>query len=64
MHWYFNRLQASDWPGLFSKHDFLLLEKKAGFCDIESLSIDAKYRDYERQDLECVNLTMVHRNPQ
>jgi len=61
---YFNRLQASDWLGLFSKHDFSLLEKKAGFCDIESLPIDAKYRDYERQDLECVNLTMVHRNPE
>lgn len=60
---YFNRLQASDWLGFFSRHGFSLLETEAGFCDIESLPIDAKYRDYERRDLECVNLTMVHRNP-
>ena len=58
---YFNRLQASDWLGLFSRNGFTLLEKKAGFCDIGALPIDAKYRDYERQDLECINLTMVHR---
>ena len=56
---YFNRLQMSDWLGLFEKEGFSLDEKVVESCDYP-LRIDEKYRRYKKEDLAYTALTVVH----
>lgn len=60
---HFNRLQMSDWLRIFNKEGFCFLEKITRSCDIESLKINPKYKHYEKEDLACTILTVVHRKP-
>ena len=61
---YFNRLQVPDWLGLFDEAGFSLLEKITASHSIESIRIDPKYEEYEKDDLECTRLTIIHRKPE
>jgi SAM-dependent methyltransferase len=58
---YINRLQGSDWLGIFERKGFELLEKRPDLIDIENLNIHKKYRQYSAEDLACKALTLVYR---
>jgi SAM-dependent methyltransferase len=60
---YINRLQMSDWLGIFDKAGFSLLEAIPEAHSFELLGIDPKYEKYEKEDLDCTCLTIVHRKP-
>jgi len=60
---YFNRLLMTDWLEIFAREGFVLMEKIAGFTNIDSLRIHPKYRGYTKEDLSCTNLTIVHKKP-
>ena len=58
---YFNRLLMSDWLDIFDQEGFVLMEKIPKFVNIDSLQIHSKYQRYTKEDLSCVNLTIVHK---
>ena len=60
---YFNRLQTSDWLRYFREAGFELREMISAGTDISSLSVDARFGGYPREDLECTCLTLVYRKP-
>jgi len=60
---YFNRLQMSDWLGLFNEVGFSLCERIVDSRDISSLKIHPQYQHRTREDLACTILTLVHRKP-
>ncbi len=60
---YFNRVQASEWLALFETSRLKLIDKKLSFRDLGSLKINKKYSNLDRQDLECVEIQMLHRKP-
>ena len=60
---YFNRIQASNWLKMFKENGFILETKIVERTNIDLLDIDKKYSEYEKEDLECTVLTIVHRKP-
>lgn len=60
---YFNRLQMSDWLKIFNRNNLQLEEKFAETCDISRLNLNPQYKDYDKEDLSCKILTIVHRKP-
>jgi SAM-dependent methyltransferase len=58
---YINRLQRSDWLGLFEQAGLNFVEEVVQTHDIEGLRIHPQYRRYDRADLACTRLTIVHR---
>jgi SAM-dependent methyltransferase len=61
---YINRLQMSDWLGLFDNAGFSLLERTMQSRNVELPRIDPKYHGYTDEDLSCTRLTIVHRKPE
>ena len=60
---YFNRLLMSDWLDIFGQEGFVLMEKIPEFTNIDPLKINSKYKRYTKEDLSCINLTIVHKKP-
>jgi hypothetical protein len=60
---YFNRLQRRDWLHAFAAPGFVLRETLSESADLGSLRIDPLYRDYNKDDLACTILTLVHQKP-
>jgi SAM-dependent methyltransferase len=60
---YINRLQMSDWLDIFDKTGFSLLETIKESLVVELPRINPKYDKYEKEDLLCTGLTIVHRKP-
>ncbi len=61
---YFNRLQMSDWIGLFEQAGFTLLEKKMEATTLDGLSVSPAFRRYTKEDLACTILTLAFRRPE
>jgi len=60
---YFNRIQRSRWLSLFQQAGLELVDEESQYCDI-GITIDKKYRNYNRKDLECTVLRVIHRKPE
>lgn len=60
---YINRLQMSDWLSIFDKAGFCLLETMPEAHDVKLPVVDSKYEKYDKEDLYCDCLTIVHRKP-
>jgi len=57
---YINRIQRSEWLGLFRKAGLTLVEEELGMEDLSGLELAAAYRKYEVDDLRCGGLDLVH----
>ena len=51
----------NDWIDLFGQKGFVLMEKLPEFANTDSLQIHPKYQRYTKEDLSCINLTVVHK---
>ena len=60
---YVNRWQTSDWLRSFEAAGFERVDIISKRADIGTLKISPRFRDYGRDELECVNLTVVWRKP-
>lgn len=60
---YFNRVQKSEWLALFNRAGLKLIDEESTCSNIGSIEINQKYRELQRQDLECISLKIVHRKP-
>ena len=60
---YINRLQPSDWQGLFKSAGFVLFDKITEKTNIDALPIKGRFRKYPKEDLECTILTCVYQKP-
>lgn len=60
---YINRVQRSEWLSIFHSAGFELVEEESLLCNIDTIAVDKKYEDLDRQDLECYDLWVVHRKP-
>jgi SAM-dependent methyltransferase len=59
---YFNRVQRGQWLRMFSKAGFELLEEESVYQPIHT-RIHSEYAALDRQDIECVQLKIIHRKP-
>jgi SAM-dependent methyltransferase len=57
---YINRVQLSEWLGLFEQVGFNLVYKKEIAADLETLKVHSDYSAYSKKDLECIRLLVVH----
>lgn len=60
---YFNRVQRSEWLSLFHRAGLELVEEESVYSSIGTIEVDKQYENLDRQDLECTELTVVHRKP-
>lgn len=60
---YFNRVQRPEWLTLFRDAGFELAEADSVLNDVGIIHLDNKYRCLDKQDVQCVTLTAVHRKP-
>ena len=60
---YINRLQRSEWLNIFQQAGFELIDEESSYVSIEKLKINKKYMNYDKKDLECLVLRIVHRKP-
>ena len=58
---YFNRVQRPEWLALFRDAGFELVEEEPVLNDVGTIRLDDKYRCLDKQDVQCVTLTVVHR---
>jgi SAM-dependent methyltransferase len=58
---YINRLQRSDWLGLFTNAGLVLVEEEVEMEGLSGLKVSAAYQKYEEDDLLCADLNLVHR---
>jgi len=61
---YINRIQRSDWLGLFEKSGLTLLEEEAAQEDLSGLKVSRDFQHYTEPDLRCSNLKLLHRKTQ
>lgn len=60
---YINRIQRSEWLRFFSAAGLELIEEDSARDDLSGLHISSDYARFERSDLECGGLRIVHRRP-
>jgi predicted SAM-dependent methyltransferase len=60
---YINRIQRSDWLGLFNKAGLMLVQEKVEYEDLSIKKVARVYQKYEENDLRCGGLRLVHRKP-
>ena len=60
---YINRVQASEWLGLFENAGFELVHKEQFYTDIGALKVHKDYQHFSEDDLRCHQLVVVHRKP-
>ena len=60
---YINKIQRSKWLELFSKAGLELVEEEIEHEDLSGLRVAKDYRAYEKNDLSCGGLQLVHRRP-
>jgi len=60
---YFNRVQRSEWLGLFEGAGFQLVEEKSLCTDLGALKVNEEYQHLDRRDLECISLRVLYRKP-
>ncbi len=58
---YINRLQRSEWLGLFRNAGFALVEEEVEMEDLSGLKVAAAYQKCGEDDLRCGGLDLVHR---
>ena len=60
---YINRIQRSEWLRLFKEAGLELVEEQVEQEDLSGLKIAHDYHGYEKADLSCGGLQLVHRKP-
>ena len=60
---YINKIQKSEWLDLFKGAGFDLVEEESLYSDIGKIKIDKKYKNFDKRDLECISMQVVHRKP-
>jgi hypothetical protein len=60
---YFNRLQRPEWLSLFQNAGLELVEEQSQFTPIGDVVPIGRFEHFDRQDLECTTLTLVHKKP-
>lgn len=60
---YINRIQRSEWLELFRKAGLSLAEEQIEPEDLSGLRIAPEYKKFEKKDLCCGGLLLVHRKP-
>ena len=61
---YYNRVQRSEWLNLFHSAGLELVEEVTlQTCNVNTIKVDKKYENLDRQDLECKVLRVVYRKP-
>ena len=58
---YFNRVQRSEWLKLFDKSGLKQINEESTYTNIGPIKIHKKYRYFDRRDLECFSLNILHR---
>ncbi len=57
---YINRVQCSQWHNLFKNAGLKLIEGRSSRENLSGLNIAEQYREYDRSDLECGSVTLIH----
>lgn len=60
---YINRIQRSDWLTLFTSAGLALEEEIVEQEDVSNLKLAQHYEKYDREDLGCGGLELIHRKP-
>jgi SAM-dependent methyltransferase len=60
---YINRLQMSEWLGVFERAGFALQETLVERTGIDALTINRRFASYDTADLSVTILTLVYRKP-
>jgi SAM-dependent methyltransferase len=60
---YINRIQRSDWLALFTSAGLTLEEEIVEQEDVSNLKLAQPYEKYDREDLGCGGLELIHRKP-
>lgn len=60
---YFNRIQRPQWKRYFSDAGFQLVEERAELIDLNGVKISETFSQFDRSDLTCLTLKVVHRKP-
>ena len=59
---YFNRVQRSEWLGLFRSAGLELVDQESTYTALRN-KVDGRYAGFDEQDLSCITLKVVHRKP-
>lgn len=60
---YINKIQRSDWLELFEKAGLKLIEEQSDAADISGLRLARNYQEYNKSDLRCCTLKLLHCKP-
>ena len=60
---YINRVQRPEWLNLFHTSGLELVKEVSLHYNVDTIKIDKRYDNLDRQDLECILLRVVHRKP-
>lgn len=60
---YFNRIQKAEWLKLFKEAGLILIEEESNYTDLSKVRVRGRYRAMEREDLECINVKLLHVKP-
>lgn len=60
---YINRLQKSEWMGFFADAGLMVVEQNDESADLGDLTPAEKFKQFEREDLECTTLEVILQRP-
>jgi hypothetical protein len=58
---YINRIQRSQWLGMFARAGLSVVEERSSYADLTSLRVHARYQGLSREDVDCTTLALVVR---